>query len=79
VLPVKFSGKVARLSGMCPTVSLDLDGRTVITMSTTNYSAGKCSDLSNGDGVTIEGEVAANSIVTATAITFDKDKDKDKD
>ena len=79
-LTVKFSGKVARLSGICPTVSLDVDGRTVITTSITNYSRGKkCSDLSNGDGVTIEGEVAANSIVNATAITIDKDKDKDKD
>jgi len=64
---------------MCPTVSLDVDGRTVITTSITNYSGGKCSDLSNGDSVTIEGEVAANSIVNATAITIDKDKHKDKD
>jgi hypothetical protein len=59
-------------SGSCPNVSFTADGRNVVASKDTNYSRGKCGDLSNGDTVTLKGTLQIDGSVTAGDIEFNR-------
>jgi Domain of unknown function (DUF5666)/Putative binding domain, N-terminal/Viral BACON domain len=71
--PVQFEGKVSAMSGRCPDVSFTADGRRVVANRDTDYTHGRCSDLSNGDHAAVAGTMIGNT-VTATRIDLGKDK-----
>jgi hypothetical protein len=68
VISIHFDATVSALSGRCPSVSFTGGVHKVVTNSDTDYKHGRCSDLSNGDHVTVDGTVTG---VTVTATTID--------
>jgi len=51
-------------------ISFTVGGRNVVTSGSTEYQHGKCSDLSNGDKVHVDGVQQADGNVTAERIEF---------
>jgi hypothetical protein len=64
---VQFQGTVSGLSGRCPDLSFMAGGRRVVANRNTDYKHGKCTDLSNGDRLTIAGTTIGDT-VTAKSI-----------
>jgi hypothetical protein len=58
------------LLGICPLVTFSVDGRSITTNLTTDFRDGRCSDLSNGDDVTVRGRVQASGVLLADRIRF---------
>jgi hypothetical protein len=71
---VQVSGTVARLSGHCPSLTIVVSGTTVQATSTTSFTGGKCSDLSNGDNVDVSGTKDASGTITADTIVINMNK-----
>jgi hypothetical protein len=69
---ISIDGKIDSLSGRCPTVSFRLAGFTVTTASSTTYSKGKCTDLSNGDTLSVDGTLITSTALAATDIAITK-------
>ncbi len=72
--PVSLSGTVSGLSGSCPTLSFRVGGKDVATDRTTDFSGGKCRDLSNGDTVKVSGLVQSSGIVRATDVEITRNE-----
>ena len=70
--PNLFTGTVSGVSGSCPNVSFMAGGHGVVASRSTNYSHGKCGELSNGDTVTVNGILQIDGSVTAGDIEFIK-------
>jgi hypothetical protein len=68
--PIEIDGEVASLLGICPLVTFSVDGRSITTNLTTDFRDGRCSDLSNGDDVTVRGRVQASGVLLADRIRF---------
>jgi hypothetical protein len=67
---INLSGRISSLSGTCPEVSFEVDGRTVITSAATDYDDGRCSSLSNRDRVRVSGRTRPDGRVDAQQIEF---------
>jgi hypothetical protein len=68
--PIDLDGQVAGLLGLCPLVTFQLGGRSVITNLGTDYQDGSCTDLSNGDELTVRGTTQATGSLLAERIRF---------
>jgi hypothetical protein len=68
--PIEIDGEVTALLGTCPSVSFHLAGHSVATNPATDYRDGRCRDLSNGDELTVRGEVQASGVLLADRIRF---------
>ena len=53
--PITVSGTVASVSGECPSVTLRVNGVTVVTNSATDFQKGSCDSLKVGREVTVQG------------------------
>jgi hypothetical protein len=67
---VNLSGRISSLSGTCPDVSFQVDGRRVLTSAATDYDDGRCSSLSNRDRVRVSGRTRSDGRVDAQQIQF---------
>src|SRR5262245_46633202 len=63
-------GTVSGLTGVCPTVTFTLEGKTVTTTASTRYDGGACSDLKNGARVKVAGAASASGSIAAQGIGF---------
>ena len=70
--PVTLNGEVSNLSGSCPAVTFDLDGRTVKANRSTNFKGGNCAKLKDGEAVIVRGLFSPEGTVDATEIEFVK-------
>ena len=64
--PATVSGVISSLQGQCPTLTFVVDTRTVRTTSSTDFRAGSCNTIDDGDDVTVEGIVETDNSITAT-------------
>lgn len=71
--PIELDGRVSSLSGSCPTVTFQTDGRTVWTHSNTRFRGGSCRDLRNRTEVEIEGRLMSDGTVRADNIRLEDD------
>ncbi len=71
---IHLSGTISAVSGRCQVISFSLSGRSVVTNDETKYKHGKCSDLSNGDEVSLDGRPHSTGVVDATDIDIKKNK-----
>jgi hypothetical protein len=62
------TGTVESASGECPTVTLRVNGLTVVTNQATDFQKGSCNAVMVGREVTVEGLQSAAGIVTATIV-----------
>jgi hypothetical protein len=69
---VSLNGAVSGLSGSCPNLRFTVTGTAVATDNHTDYTKGRCRDLSNGDTVTVTGTQQANGIVDADTVEINK-------
>jgi hypothetical protein len=72
---VELSGRVSRLAGRCPTVTFQVEGRSIATDRHTDYRGKKtsCDDLRNDRQVTVRGRVYSDGSVLAQRIELTKD------
>jgi len=71
-------GSVAFLGGRCPTVQFLVAGTLVVTNGSTDFhKKGKCDDLSNGDGVKVDG-VRQGAVVLAQTIEIQRKKEDEQ-
>ena len=68
-------GVVSELSGSCPNVTFDVDGRTVQTSATTVFDDGGCPALRNGDRVRVDAVPQSDGTVLATEVEVDEPDD----
>ena len=66
--PTTVSGVISSLQGQCPTLTFEVNARTVRTTSSTDFQAGSCNTIDDGDDVTVEGMVEADNSITATSV-----------
>ena len=64
--PLTVNGVISSLQGQCPTVTFVVATRTVRTTSSTDFRAGSCNTIDDGDDVTVEGTVETDNSITAT-------------
>ena len=64
--PPTVSGVISSLQGQCPTLTFVVNARTVRTTSSTDFRAGSCNTIDDGDDVTVEGIVETDNSITAT-------------
>jgi hypothetical protein len=66
---VTLNGTVSNLEGSCPSLTFNLDGRTVFTDADTSFKGkDRCAAVANGTRATVEGEEAADGRVYATKV-----------
>jgi hypothetical protein len=65
---------VGNIDGHCPQLSFVVSGTTVNTNSSTDFTGGKCSDLSSGDTVDVTGTSGSNDTIDAMAVAITKNK-----
>ena len=65
---VNFTGTVSSVGGHCPSLSLNVGGRSVITDGSTKFKHLKCDDVKSGMSVRIGGIANANGIVLADEV-----------
>ena len=70
----QVSGTPANVSGRCPNVTFVISGTTVQTNSGTDFTGGKCSDLSGGDSVNVTGTKEASGTIDAITVAFTKNQ-----
>ncbi len=74
---VHLDGVVSALTGRCPNLQFTVAGAAVVTNPSTDFhKKGSCEDLSNGDGVKVDG-VRQGGVVLAQAIQIDHKKKDD--
>ena len=72
---VQLSGSVSSRKGHCPALSFRVSGRDVLTTLLTGFEKGKCTDVSNGDEVVVDGlALTSTGVVTATHVEITKNK-----
>lgn len=77
VKSVEFDGTVRSLSGSCPAVTFTADSASVYATASTDFAKGKCKHLSNGDNVTVKGQLMSDLRVRADTIEFKKSSKND--
>jgi hypothetical protein len=60
---------IESVSGSCPTLTFQVDGRRIVTNAATRFERGSCSSLKEKNDVTVEGLQLANGSVTALVVT----------
>ncbi len=70
--PSEASGKVAGLSGTCPTIQFTLGTTTVTTSSSTQFSGGTCSQITAGTEVEVKGAKQTNGSIAASSVKIEK-------
>jgi hypothetical protein len=65
---VNFTGAVGSVTGHCPSLLLNVGGRSVITDGSTKFKHLKCDDVKSGMSVRIGGIANANGIVLADEV-----------
>jgi Domain of unknown function (DUF5666) len=70
--PTTITGTVSRLGGTCPTLSFQLEGKTIATDAATTYERGACGDVKNAVRVTATGTVQRDSSILAQRIAIPK-------
>jgi hypothetical protein len=68
---VHLDGSVESVSGRCPSIEFQLDGRRVDADESTDYKHGQCGDVSVGDHVKVDG-VDYGAYVKASRIDIGK-------
>jgi hypothetical protein len=68
---VNFKGRISNLSGACPNLRFTVEGRQVMSDSTTRFTEGSCGDLRSGMEAKIEGELRADGVVRATKVELE--------
>jgi hypothetical protein len=63
---VEFDGTIGTLSGGCPNVTFTVQGMTIVTDRSTDYTKSKCSDLRRGRDVSGAGMTQSNGTIKAT-------------
>jgi hypothetical protein len=67
---------VSLLAGRCPNLQFTVAGTAVVTNASTEFKKkGSCGDLSNRNGVTVDG-VRDGAVVLAQTIQMDRKKDQ---
>jgi hypothetical protein len=66
--PIQFSGTVQNVSGRCPNIAIDVDGRNVVTNGDTDFSGLKCSDVKKRVRLRVDGTTQADGSVLATQV-----------
>ena len=69
---IELIGTMSKLSGSCPTLKFEVDGRAVFTTASTMYQRGPCASLENGDPLTVNGWLLSDNTVRADRIRIDK-------
>jgi hypothetical protein len=69
---VEFDGTIASASGACPNVTLRVNGMTIVTDRTTDYTKSKCTDLRRGRDVSGAGMTQPNGTIKATDVRVGK-------
>ena len=72
-------GAVAGLSGVCPVISLTLNGTTVRSNPSTKFKGATCASIANGTTIEVEGIRQADGSVVATEIEGNEDDADDAD
>jgi hypothetical protein len=67
---LKLDGRISNVSGSCPNIRFQVDGRTVTTDRTTDFRRGDCSDARTGKDVTVRGFPQPDGTVRATRVEF---------
>lgn len=62
------SGEISSLQGQCPALTFVVNARTVRTTSSTSFRGGSCNAIREGDNVTVEGTVEADTSISATIV-----------
>jgi hypothetical protein len=65
---VDFSGRLGAVSGSCPTITFQIDGRTYLTNRDTKFHKSSCDDLTNGVNVEGKGHTQQNGVIVAENI-----------
>jgi len=73
---VDFAGRISGVSGRCPSVTFNADGRTIAVDNNTDFKKSKCDDVKNGRSVDGEGDVQPNGTIKATKIEVNKKDDE---
>jgi hypothetical protein len=68
---VELSGRVAGLSGTCPSIRFTLGGTVVTTDGETRFRKGNCRDVRNNERVEVKGRRQADGSVRATEVELD--------
>ena len=71
VREVKVSGRVDSVSGSCPTLTFEVDGRTVYTTAKTKYDDGGCRDIERRTKVKVEGMLMSDGRIRADEVEVD--------
>jgi hypothetical protein len=61
-------GRVSLLNGVCPILEFHVDGRTVVTVPTTDFRKMSCDDMRNHLKVRVRGVIQVGGIVIAERI-----------
>jgi hypothetical protein len=69
---ITLEGVVTVLVGRCPDVAFWTDGHWVVASAGTDFKKAGCSDLSDGDGVKVNGRLRSNGVVDADQIELKK-------
>ena len=67
-----ISGTVRSFSGDCPNLTLTVNGTTVVTSQSTQFTGGNCKHLQSGDDISATGTVRSNGAIDAVAIRIGK-------
>ena len=67
---VAISGRVAAVSGICPTLTFAVSDTTVTTTAATVMTGGSCTQIANGIDVEVTGTRQADRSVVATQVTI---------
>lgn len=74
---IELKGRIAELSGGCPTWTFKLAGRAVYTTAATTYERGPCKNMSNEKEIEVRGVLLSDDRVRADTIRYDRDDDDD--
>jgi Putative binding domain, N-terminal/Domain of unknown function (DUF5666) len=70
--PVEFSGTILSLSGACPNVTFTVQGMTIVTDHSTDFTKSKCGDLRRGRDVSGAGVTQSNGTIKATDLRVER-------
>jgi hypothetical protein len=66
--PAAVKGTASEVAGVCPAISLKLEGRKITTTNTTRYEGGACADVKNGALISVTGTVQGDGSIVAQSI-----------
>jgi hypothetical protein len=66
-----LNGRVREVSGSCPAVRFELQGRVVYTSSATRYDDGRCRDIERKERVKVTGMLMSDGRVRADEVELD--------